>query len=142
MPNKPKNSAKPDADKRAKTTKEIEELHQRLSEAREQRDLLIRTLHGFTINAAATRALIETKAKPDLDTVLAWLIEEIGKLTVTRLILGMSTLTALKVPDTSLNERDKLEMVPSGWRVSKYRRLNHGWKSRLRDLATPVRNFL
>ena len=114
MPNKPKKRAKPDADKRAKTTKEIEELHQRLSEAREQRDLLIRTLHGFTINAAATRALIETKAKADLDTVLAWLVEEIGKLTVTRPILGMSTLTALKVPIPRLTKEINSKWFPQG----------------------------
>jgi hypothetical protein len=114
MPNERKKRAKADAGNKVKTTKEIEELRQKLSEVREHRDLLIRTLHGFAVNVATTRNLAATTTKTDLDTVLAWLIEKIGKLTVTRPILGMSTLTALRVPVPRLTKEVNSKWLPQG----------------------------
>jgi hypothetical protein len=114
MPNERKKRAKADAGNKVKTTKEIEELRQKLSEVREHRDLLIRTLHGFAVNVATTRNLAATTTKTDLDTVLAWLIEKIGKLTVTRPILGMSTLTALRVPVPRLTKEVNSKWFPQG----------------------------
>jgi hypothetical protein len=114
MPTKRKNTVNHRTGRRRKTLSEVDELEQKLSEAHEHRDLLIRTLHGFTANIAANRNLLESVSKPDLDAILAWLIDEIGKLTATRPILGASTLTALKVPLPRLTKEVNSKWFPNG----------------------------
>lgn len=95
----------------AKTT-EINELRARLAEAREHRDLLIRALHGFA--APVGRTLVDRVSKPDLDTILQWLVDEIGSLTASRPILGRSTLSALKVPLPRLTKEVNSKWFPNG----------------------------
>jgi hypothetical protein len=105
MPPKDNKTAKP----RTKKSNEVDELRQRLSEAKEHRNLLIQALHGFAGNTR--RVALD---RNNSDTVLAWLIEEIGQLTATRPILGRSTLTALKVPIPRLTKLINSTWFPDG----------------------------
>jgi hypothetical protein len=100
---------------KGKSNSEIQQLRERLTAAHRHRDLLIEALHGV----AASRGMVAPMgaaavSKPDLGAVMDWLIAEIGKLTATRPILGMSTLTALMVPIPRLTKEINSKWFPNG----------------------------
>src|SRR5438046_539617 len=110
MPAKPKKTVKRPAQK----TSEVEELRQRLSEAKEQRHLLIQALHGMATNAAPNQNLMARISKPDLDAIIAWLVQELESLTKTRPIDRGSSLTDLKVPLLRLTKDVNDKWFPNG----------------------------